>query len=103
MEDRGSIPGRGNDGNFSLRHRVQTGYGPHKASYAMKTGGSCPGGKAAGHEADHPPPSSAGVQFPGGAMMEIFLFATSSKPAVYLGSFTRGMKLTTNLNLVQRL
>jgi hypothetical protein len=35
-------------GNFSLRHRVQTGSGAHAASYAMGTGGSFPGSKAAG-------------------------------------------------------
>jgi hypothetical protein len=34
-------------GNFSLHHRVQTGSGAHPASYAMGTGGSFPGGKAA--------------------------------------------------------
>jgi hypothetical protein len=35
-------------GNFSLRHRVQNGSGAHPASYPMGTGGSFPGGKAAG-------------------------------------------------------
>jgi hypothetical protein len=35
-------------GNFSLGHRVQTGSGAHPASYPMGTGGSFPGGKAAG-------------------------------------------------------
>jgi hypothetical protein len=35
-------------GNFSLRHRVQTGSGVHSASYPMGTRGSFPGGKAAG-------------------------------------------------------
>jgi hypothetical protein len=35
-------------GNFSLRHRVQTGSGAHPGSYPMGTGGSSPGGKAAG-------------------------------------------------------
>jgi hypothetical protein len=35
-------------GNFSLRHHVQTGSGAHPASYLMRTGGSLPGGKAAG-------------------------------------------------------
>jgi hypothetical protein len=33
-------------GNFSLRHRVQTGSGAHPASYTMGRGGC--GGKAAG-------------------------------------------------------
>jgi hypothetical protein len=48
-------------GNFSI-HRVETGSGPHPASYPMRTRGSFPGGKAAGGEADHSPPSSAEVK-----------------------------------------
>jgi hypothetical protein len=35
-------------GNFSLHHRVQNVSGAHPASYSMGTGGSFPGGKAAG-------------------------------------------------------
>jgi hypothetical protein len=35
-------------GNFSLHHRVQNGSGVHRSSYPMGTGGSFPGGKAAG-------------------------------------------------------
>jgi hypothetical protein len=35
-------------GNFSLYHGVQDGSGAHPASYPMGTGGSFPGGKAAG-------------------------------------------------------
>jgi len=35
-------------GSFSLRHRVQTGSGACPTSYPMDTGGSFPGGKAAG-------------------------------------------------------
>jgi hypothetical protein len=35
-------------GNFSLRHRVQTASQCHPAPYPMNTGGSFPGGKAAG-------------------------------------------------------
>jgi len=35
-------------GNFSLLHRVQTGSEANPASYPMGTGGSFPGGKAAG-------------------------------------------------------
>jgi len=35
-------------GNFSLRHRVQTGSAAHPASYSIGSGGSFPGGKAAG-------------------------------------------------------
>jgi hypothetical protein len=46
FDDRGSIPEGGNDGNLSLRHRVQTGSGTHSASYPMGTGSSYPGGKA---------------------------------------------------------
>jgi len=46
-------------GNFSLPHHVQTGSGTHPASYPMGTGGSFPGDKAAGREADHSPPSNA--------------------------------------------
>jgi hypothetical protein len=34
--------------NFFLHHRVQNGSGAHAASYPMGTGGSFPGGKAAG-------------------------------------------------------
>jgi hypothetical protein len=46
-------------GNFSLRHRVQTGSGAHPAPYPMGTGDSFPGVKRPGREADHLPPSSA--------------------------------------------
>jgi hypothetical protein len=46
LDYRGSIPGGGWE--FSLRHRVQTGSGPHTASYPMGTRGSFPRGKAAG-------------------------------------------------------
>jgi hypothetical protein len=35
-------------GNFSLRHRVQTGSEAHPAFNPTGTGGSFPGGKAAG-------------------------------------------------------
>jgi hypothetical protein len=35
-------------GNFSLYHRIRNGSGAHPASYAMGTGGSFPGDKAAG-------------------------------------------------------
>jgi hypothetical protein len=41
----GSIP---DSARFSLPHSVQTGSGIHPASYPMGTGGSFPGGKAAG-------------------------------------------------------
>jgi hypothetical protein len=46
---------------FSV-HSVQTGSGAHLASYPMGTGDSFPGGKAAGHEADHSPPTSSEVK-----------------------------------------
>jgi len=49
-------------GNFSLYHCVQTGSGAHRASYAMGTGGSFPGGKQPVREADRSPPSSAEVK-----------------------------------------
>jgi hypothetical protein len=42
-------------GNFSLHHRVQNGSG-------VRPAGSSPGSKATGREADHSPPSSAGVK-----------------------------------------
>jgi len=48
LDNRGSIPGRGNSGNFPLRHRVQTGSGAHPPSYSMGTWGFYPGVKAAG-------------------------------------------------------
>jgi hypothetical protein len=35
-------------GKFSLYHRVQTGSGAHPVFYPTGTGGSFPGGKAAG-------------------------------------------------------
>jgi hypothetical protein len=34
-------------GNFSLRHLVQTGSGPHPSSYPMDAGGFYPGSKVA--------------------------------------------------------
>jgi hypothetical protein len=46
LDDRGSIPGRSNDGVFILRHCVQTGSGAHLVSYQMGVGGSYPGDKA---------------------------------------------------------
>jgi hypothetical protein len=45
--------------NLSLHHGVQNGSGAHSASYPMDASDSFPGGKAAGGEADHSPPSSA--------------------------------------------
>jgi hypothetical protein len=49
LDDRGSrVRNPAEAGNFSLHHRVQNGSGAHPASYPMGTGGSLPGGKAAG-------------------------------------------------------
>jgi hypothetical protein len=49
LDDRGSrVRFPAGAGNFSLHHRVQNGSGAHPASYRMGTGGSFPGGKAAG-------------------------------------------------------
>jgi hypothetical protein len=48
LDDRSSIPGRGNVGIFSFRHRIQTDSEAHPASYPMGTGDSYPGTKAAG-------------------------------------------------------
>jgi hypothetical protein len=44
---------------FSLLHIVHTGSGVHPTSYKMGTGGSFPGVKRQGREADHSPPTSA--------------------------------------------
>jgi hypothetical protein len=49
-------------GNFSLRHRVQTGSGAHPASYSMGIGGSFLEVKRPRREANHSPPSSAKVK-----------------------------------------
>jgi hypothetical protein len=43
-------------------HVVQTGSGVHPTSYPMGTGGSFPGVKRHGREADHSPPASAEVK-----------------------------------------
>jgi hypothetical protein len=39
LDDWGSIPGGGNNGNFSLRRHVQSGYGAHPTYYTLCTGG----------------------------------------------------------------
>jgi hypothetical protein len=44
---------------FALLRSVQTGSGDHPALYSMDNGGSLPGVKRSGSEADHSPPSSA--------------------------------------------
>jgi hypothetical protein len=45
LDDRGSIPGRGGEGIFSLLRRVHTGSGAHPASCTMGTRCSFPVGK----------------------------------------------------------
>jgi hypothetical protein len=45
-----------------LLHIVQTGSGVHPTSYKMGTGGSFPGVKRQGREADHSPLTSAEVK-----------------------------------------
>jgi hypothetical protein len=62
LDDRCSIPGTGNEGNFSLRHPVQTVSGAHTASYSMATGGPSSGVNWSGRENDHSPQSSAEVK-----------------------------------------
>jgi len=51
--------------NFSLYHRVQNCSGAHPVSYSMGTGGSFPGVKRPGREADQSPPTSAEVKSAG--------------------------------------
>jgi hypothetical protein len=51
LDDRGSgvcFSAGGGGGNIYLLHRVQTGIDAHRTSYLMGTGGSFPGGRAAG-------------------------------------------------------
>jgi hypothetical protein len=43
-------------------HRIQNDCGAHPASYPMGSGGSFPGVKRAGREAEHSPPSSAEIK-----------------------------------------
>jgi hypothetical protein len=56
-----STPGRGNDGMFTHRHRVQTGFGAHSAFYPKNTGVISPGVKRPGREAYPSRPSSVEV------------------------------------------
>jgi hypothetical protein len=48
--------------NFSLHHRVQTGFGAHPTSCPVGTSDSFPGVKRPGREADHSLPSSADIK-----------------------------------------
>jgi hypothetical protein len=61
---------------FSLLHIVQTGSGVHPTSYKMGTGGSFPGVKRPGREADHSPPTSAEVN-------KMWIY-TSTPPYVFM-------------------
>jgi hypothetical protein len=47
---------------FLLLRFVQTGSGVHPTSYPMGTGGSFPGVKRPGREADHSPPTNVDVK-----------------------------------------
>jgi hypothetical protein len=48
--------------DFSLLHRIETGYRAHPASYPMGTWGSFPGVMGPGREAEHSPQSSVEVK-----------------------------------------
>jgi hypothetical protein len=75
LDDRGSrVRFLAGAGNFSLHHRVQNGSGAHPASYPRGKLGSFPGGKAAGREADHSPPSSVEVK----ECVEIYLHSPNT-------------------------
>jgi len=56
VDDRGSVPGRDNDGVSSLRHCVQTGTRVHPGSYQRGPGVNRPS-----RETDDSPPSSVEV------------------------------------------
>jgi hypothetical protein len=63
LDDQGGLDFKSRLGKkFSLLHIVQTGSGVHPTSYKMGTGGSFPGVKQQGREADHSPPTSAEVK-----------------------------------------
>jgi hypothetical protein len=63
--------------DFSPNLCVQTGSGAHPASYTVGTGGSFTGGKARpGRDADHSPPSSAGVR----KEQELYLLSPKAPP-----------------------
>jgi len=61
-------------GNFTLHHHIQTNSGAHPASYPVSTGSSFSQGKAARHEADHSPLSSAKVK----EHVELYLHSPST-------------------------
>jgi hypothetical protein len=81
LDDRGSrVCFPAGAGNFSLHLRFQNGSGAHPASYPVGTGGSFPGGKAAGPEADHSLPSNADVK----ECVELYLHFSSTPNCVVL-------------------
>jgi hypothetical protein len=61
---------------FSLLHIVHTGSGVHPTSYKMSTGGSFPGVKRQGREADHSLPTS-------GEVKKMWIY-TSTPPYVFM-------------------
>jgi hypothetical protein len=83
MDDRGSIPCKGNDGIFSLRHRVKTSPGVYPASYPIRTGASFRGRKRPWREADHSLPCNSEVK----KCVELYLHFSnaSSWRGAYLG------------------
>jgi hypothetical protein len=63
LDDRGSTLGGGNEDNYFLCHRLQTGSEVHPASHPMGTDGALsPGIKRSGCKSDHSPPSSADIK-----------------------------------------
>jgi hypothetical protein len=62
MDEWGSVPDRGKHGIFYLRHRFQAGSGARPVSYPTGNRGCYSGGKTAGYEANHSPPSTAEVK-----------------------------------------
>jgi hypothetical protein len=59
-----------------MHNFVQTGSGVHPTSYKMGNGGSFPGVKRKGREADHSPPASAEVK-------KMWIY-TSTPPYVFM-------------------
>jgi hypothetical protein len=68
-------------GNFSLHHHVMTGSGTYPVSYPMVREGSFPGGKEAGREVDHSPPSRADVK----ECVELYIHSPNTPKGQYGG------------------
>jgi hypothetical protein len=63
LDDRGvGVPSPGGGKNFHFSMSFRPFSGAHPASYPMGTGGSFPGVKRQGREADHSPPARAEVK-----------------------------------------